>query len=186
MVNLNLYPLNENVQLPKFGTAMSTCFDLHYCPTYALVDGYNAYNTAFSRQVSLDDYDLFIYPGDRILVPTGLVAKIETDISIENYSDIMRAQTPLKQYSIRLHPRSGLSLKRGLVLANAEGIVDVDYQQEIFVLITNISKVAQTIKNQERIAQAEVVANEGVRLRIVKEMPEPYSDRDGGFGSTGV
>jgi dUTPase len=71
------------------------------------------------------------------------------------------------------------------VLANSEGIVDVDYQQEVFVLMTNISKVAQTIAYQERIAQAEVVVNEGVRLTVLNEMPTAYSERDGGFGSTG-
>jgi dUTPase len=73
-----------------------------------------------------------------------------------------------------------------LVLANSEGVIDVDYQQEVFVLMTNISKISQTIAYQERIAQGEVVVNEGVRLTVLNEMPTQYSERDGGFGSTGT
>jgi dUTP pyrophosphatase len=92
----------------------------------------------------------------------------------------------LQNYSIRLHPRSGLSLKRGLVLANSEGIVDVDYQQQVFVLLTNISSIGQTIKAGERIAQAEVTCNEQVEFVVLANAPEKHSERNGGFGSTGV
>ena len=112
--------------------------------------------------------------------------KIEKHLSIETFGDIMDHSEPLKQYSIRLHPRSGLSLKRGLVLANSEGVVDVDYQQEVFVLMTNISKISQIIAYQERIAQAEVIVNEGLHITELASMPTPHSDRNGGFGSTGT
>jgi len=185
MIDLGIYRLSEDVQIPKFGTSMSTCFDLHYCPTNKIVKGYDEFNVPVERFVE-DDRGLYIYPGDRLLVPTGLVMKIEKHLSIETFGDIMDHSEPLKQYSIRLHPRSGLSLKRGLVLANSEGVVDVDYQQEVFVLMTNISKIAQIIAYQERIAQAEVIVNEGVQLGILYEMPTPHSDRNGGFGSTGT
>ena len=93
---------------------------------------------------------------------------------------------PLQNYSIRLHPRSGLSLKRGLVLANSEGIVDVDYQEEVFVLLTNISEVTQTIKTGDRIAQAEIVCNEPFKFIVISKRPEKHSERKGGFGSTGT
>lgn len=185
MIDLGIYRLSEDVQIPKFGTSMSTCFDLHYCPTNKIVKGYDEFNVPVERFVE-DDRGLYIYPGDRLLVPTGLVMKIEKHLSIETFGDIMDHSEPLKQYSIRLHPRSGLSLKRGLVLANSEGVVDVDYQQEVFVLMTNISKIPQIIAYQERISQAEVVVNEGVQLVILYEMPIPHSDRNGGFGSTGT
>jgi len=184
MIDLGLYRLSEDVKIPTFGTKMSTCFDLHYCPTNIIINGYNDVNTPVERFVQTNRA-LVIHPGERMLVPTGLVMKIQKNLSIETFGDIMDHSEPLGQYSIRLHPRSGLSLKRGLVLANSEGIVDVDYQQEVFVLMTNISKVAQAIAYQERIAQAEVVVNEGVRLTVLNEMPTQYSERDGGFGSTG-
>ena len=185
MIDLGMYRLSEDVKIPTFGTKMSTCFDLHYCPTNKVVKGYSEFNKPVEWWIG-KDRKLIIFPGERKLVPTGLVMKIQKNLSIETFGDIMDHSEPLKQYSIRLHPRSGLSLKRGLVLANSEGIVDVDYQQEIFVLMTNISKVNQTIDYQERIAQAEVVVNEGVRLTVLNEMPTAYSERDGGFGSTGA
>jgi dUTP pyrophosphatase len=85
-----------------------------------------------------------------------------------------------------LHPRSGLSLKKGLVLANCEGIVDVDYQEEVFILLTNISKMHQTIRKGDRIAQGEIVCNEPFHIAVCGTRPEKHSERSGGFGSTGV
>jgi dUTPase len=78
-----------------------------------------------------------------------------------------------------------LSLKRGLVLANSEGVIDVDYQNEVFVMMTNISEVTQTIKRYDRMAQAEVVANIPFNFVEIKDVPKPHSERSGGFGSTG-
>jgi len=63
--------------------------------------------------------------------------------------------------------------------------VDVDYQKEIFVVMTNISSVVQMIEFKERIAQAEIVNNIPFRLHETSADIEPYSERDGGFGSTG-
>jgi dUTP pyrophosphatase len=185
MIDLGMYRLSEDVKIPTFGTKMSTCFDLHYFPTNKIVNGYSEFNIPVERFIE-SDKGLYIAPGERLLVPTGLVMKIQKNLSIETFGDIMDHSEPLGQYSIRLHPRSGLSLKRGLVLANSEGVIDVDYQQEVFVLMTNISKILQTIAYQERIAQGEVVVNEGVRLTVLNEMPTQYSERDGGFGSTGT
>ena len=115
-----------------------------------------------------------------MLVPTGLVFKIEAYVSASSVKEI------LNRYSIRLHARSGLALKRGLVLSNSEGIVDVDYQQEVFVMLTNVSDIHQDIEFQERIAQAEIVRNEGFTLTELSAKPEAYSERNGGFGSTGT
>jgi dUTP pyrophosphatase len=185
MIDLGIYRLSEDVKIPTFGTKMSTCFDLHYCPTNKIVNGYDIDNLPIERYIG-NDKNLFIFPGDRLLVPTGIIMKIQKTLSIETYSDIVDHSEPLKQYSIRLHARSGLALKRGLVLANAEGVVDVDYQNEVFVLMTNISKVTQSIAYQERIAQAEVIVNEGVQIVQLPDVPTPHSDRSGGFGSTGT
>ena len=91
-----------------------------------------------------------------------------------------------KTYSIRLHARSGMALKRGLILANSEGVVDIDYQQQVFALMVNTSKVLQKIQLNERICQAEVVKNESFTFSEVDTIPEPFMNRTGGFGSTGV
>jgi dUTPase len=196
VLTVNVYRLRDDLELPTFGTTLANCFDLSFQPTNTecIVKGYNKYNDPVTRHVhnfsgglrhgNEDEFE--IEPGDRLLVPTGLIFKIELLHTIETYADISRTEMPLQNYSIRLHPRSGLSLKRGLVLANSEGIVDVDYQEEVFVLLTNISQVSQRIKRGDRIAQAEIVCNEPTKFIIATKRPEKHSERAGGFGSTGV
>lgn len=185
MISVNVYRLREDVDLPTFGTSLSNCFDLAFFPTTKVVNGYDMFNSPVEREVnSLGE--VLIFPGDRLLIPTGLVFKIEHFITIETYSDISRSPLPLQNHSIRLHPRSGLSLKKGLILANCEGIVDVDYQEQVFILLTNISKKHSAIRKGDRIAQGEVVCNEPFEFTILKQKPEKHSERHGGFGSTGI
>ena len=185
MISLNVYRLRDDLELPTYGTSMANCFDLSFQPTTDHVTGYDRYNNPISQKIN-NFGEISIYPGDRLLIPTGLIFKIERRITIESFGDIAREVQPLANFSIRLHPRSGLSLKRGLVLANSEGIVDVDYQEQVFVLLTNISSLGQTIKAGERIAQAEVTCNEKVDFVVLTKQPEKHSERSGGFGSTGV
>jgi dUTP pyrophosphatase len=187
VITVNVYRLRDDLELPTYGTSMANCFDLSFQPTEDHVTGYDKYNNPISQKVN-NFGEISIYPGDRLLIPTGLIFKIERLVTIENFSDIVDSNSniPLANYSIRLHPRSGLSLKRGLVLANAEGIVDVDYQEQVFVLLTNISQMGQTVRRGERIAQAEVTCNEHANFVVLTKAPEKHSERAGGFGSTGV
>ena len=187
MLVLSVHKLRDDIELPSYGTSLSNCFDLSFQPTSEekIVKGYNKFNEPIARHLN-DLNEISIFPGDRLLIPTGLIFRIDHNITIENYSDILREFPPLRNYSIRLHARSGLSLKRGLILANSQGIVDVDYQEEVFVLLTNISEVSQTIKKGDRIAQAEVVCNEQIHFTVVDSVPTKHSERSGGFGSTGT
>ena len=187
MIQLGLYALREGVELPVYGTSMSTCFDLSFNPGEASVKGYDEFNNPVNQYIN-DFGEFMIRSGDRMLIPTGVVMRISKHPTIESYSDIhdSKLNIPLQNYSIRLHARSGLSLKRGLVLANAEGVVDVDYQQEVFVMLHNISKMPATIKKGDRIAQAEVVCNVPISIVKLPSMPQKYSERSDGFGSTGV
>ena len=185
MLTVNVYRLCDDLELPTYGTSLANCFDLSFQPTNFSVKGYDKWNSPITHEIN-DHGEISINPGDRLLIPTGLIFKVEQYLTVETYADVSREIKPLQNYSIRLHPRSGLSLKRGLVLANSEGIVDVDYQEEVFVLLTNISEIAQTIKRGDRIAQAEIVSNEPVNFIVVTKRPEKHSERGGGFGSTGV
>jgi dUTP pyrophosphatase len=187
MIQLGIYALREGVELPVYGTSMSTCFDLSFNPGEEEIRGYDEWNNPFIRTAGAHG-ECQISPGDRVLVPTGLVMQISKHPTIESFTDIFDAkvQIPLQNYSIRLHARSGLSLKRGLVLANAEGVVDVDYQQEVFVMLWNISKMPTFIKKGDRIAQAEVVSNVPISIVKLSSMPQQYSERSSGFGSTGI
>ena len=80
-----------------------------------------------------------VNPNERVLIPTGLIFDIPNG------------------YSMRLHPRSGLALKQGLTLANNVGIIDSDYVEPVFAMVTNISGNYQYVKHNERICQGELV-----------------------------
>ena len=171
---LKFYRLNENAQIPVFSTKQSACFDIHA----SLIDGediqyYQAISTkSVPRRVALDinSSNTFIQLNnmERMLIPTGLIADIPPG------------------FSIRLHSRSGLAFKQGVYLANCEGIIDSDYVDPIFAMVTNISNVPVRIYNGDRICQGELVRCEKYTLNESDEPPTQKTDRDGGFGSTGV
>lgn len=167
MNRLNVYKTHPNIQLPKFGTKQAACFDISFqaAGKYEF-EGYNQYNAPFARPIN--DGKIRIMPGDRIKVPTGLIFDIP------------------EGYSVRIHPRSGLAYKQGLVLANLEAVIDSDYIDETFILITNRTEVDQTITSGDRIAQAELVKTQEYVLWEIFDAPKQKTDRQGGFGSTGV
>jgi dUTPase len=79
-----------------------------------------------------------------------------------------------------------VSLKQGLTLINAEGVVDADYVEELFVPLYNASGVAVQLKHGERIAQGELVQCAHYEIVETPTRPTQKTDRAGGFGSTGV
>ena len=115
----------------------------------------------------IEELQLSIAPADRVLVPTGLVFDIP------------------EGYSVRLHPRSSISLKRGLTLTNGEGIIDSDYYHETFIMFTNTSADEVRITHGERIAQGELIKTLDYSLEESIIIPEQKTNRVGGFGSTG-
>jgi dUTP pyrophosphatase len=106
-------------------------------------------------------------PGETLLVPTGLAIHI---------SDHHLAAVIL--------PRSGLGHKHGIVLGNLVGLIDSDYQGQIFVSCWNRGNTAFTVNIGERIAQMVFVPVVQVALEQVEEFQES-SRGDGGFGHTG-
>lgn len=81
-------------------------------------------------------------------------------------------------------PRSGISMKKGLRLANGVGVIDSDYRGEWKVLLHNDTDSVQTIENGERIAQVVFVKYKDV-VFYSAQMLDDTSRGDGGFGSTG-
>ena len=171
---LKFFKLNEQAQLPTFATKESACFDFH---ANLVQDGEIQYYQAIStksvpRRVAFDinTSNTFIQLNnmERMLIPTGLIADIPPG------------------FSIRLHSRSGLAFKQGVYLANCEGIIDSDYVDPIFAMVTNISNVPVRIYNGDRICQGELVRCEKYTLNESDEPPSQKTDRDGGFGSTGT
>jgi dUTP pyrophosphatase len=167
MTELKIYRNRPDSTLPKFSTEQAACFDLAaYCKSPLVYKGYDEYNAPFSREVSRDR--IVVMPCERLLVPTGLIFDIP------------------EGYSVRIHARSGLSLKNGIVLANSEAVIDSDYVEETMVMVTNISGNAFYINHGDRIAQAELVPQLKYEIIQSRDVPLKRGNRDGGLGSTGV
>jgi dUTP pyrophosphatase len=92
-----------------------------------------------------------------------------------------------KGYEIQIRPRSGLSAKTALRVANAPGTIDHDYRGEIKVLMWNTSMVPVTINKGDRIAQMVLQEVPIIQWKEVSSLEElSKTDRGGkGFGSTG-
>lgn len=108
-----------------------------------------------------------LHAGETVLVPSGLAIHL-ADPSL----------------AAMILPRSGLGHKHGIVLGNLVGLIDSDYQGQIFVSVWNRGREAFTIQPMERIAQLVIVPVLQVGFTVVDDFQE--SDRGaGGFGSTG-
>ena len=163
---LKVFKLKEEAQVPEKATSGSACFDVRCC----LIDGetvvgYNRHNVKFEQMVHSGT--IKIKGGDRLMIPTGLIFDIP------------------KGYSVRFHPRSGASLKQGLIMANCEGVIDSDYVEESMILLLNNSDELIKIKHGERVCQAELFEDQGVEIVATLNRPGQKTERVSGFGHTG-
>lgn len=169
---LEYYKLYPDAVAPHFATTDSACFDLraYFGPHLVDVVGYCQNNRQCNRTIQQGSTGRYIEvdPGQRLLVPTGLIFNIP------------------KGYSVRIHARSGLALKQGLVMANSEGVIDSDYVEETKIMIHNISTERLHIYHGDRIAQGELVRVEPYSIMLTEVRPTQKTERSGGFGSTGV
>lgn len=113
--------------------------------------------------------DITIQPMERVLIPTGIMIEMPNDAEAQ------------------VRPRSGLSLKKGLVAIL--GTIDSDYQGEVGIILINMSNEPQKIQSGERLAQIVFNGDGGLFQAEWHEVTKfsRFSDRGGsGFGSTGV
>lgn len=111
--------------------------------------------------------DLLLAPGERTLVPTGLVLELP------------------RGWEGQVRPRSGLAIRHGISLLNSPGTIDSDYRGEVKVILANLGSEAFTIRRGDRIAQL-VVARVS-RVEVLEATEVSSTDRgSGGFGSTGT
>jgi dUTP pyrophosphatase len=113
------------------------------------------------------DKALTLNPGESQLVPSGIAIHIGDP-----------------GYAAIVLPRSGLGAKNGIVLGNLVGLIDSDYQGQVFISVWNRGQAAFTIQPMDRIAQLVVLPVQQVEFNVVAEF-ESSSRGAGGFGSTG-
>jgi dUTP pyrophosphatase len=107
--------------------------------------------------------DGILNPGDRKIFKTGLAIKLP------------------KEYYAAVVSKSGRTIKEGLIVANAPGIVDADYYpNEIGIILYNIG--TQTIKVEKGSKVAQIIIHKYYKV----EDDVATESRNGGFGSTGV
>ena len=146
MLRIRRLPQAHDLPLPAYETAGAAGLDL---------------------RAALPDGPLRLEPGQRLLVPTGLVLELP---------DGTEGQ---------VRPRSGLALRHGVTLLNTPGTIDADYRGEVGVILINHGREAFTIQHGDRIAQLVVAAVLQAEIIEVEELSETMRGA-GGFGSTGV
>jgi dUTP pyrophosphatase len=113
------------------------------------------------------DEHLHIAPGETHLVPTGIALHLDD-----------------RHLAAMILPRSGLGHKHGIVLGNLVGLIDSDYQGQIFISVWNRGQTSFTIEPGDRIAQMIIVPIALANFKVVEEFT-PSERGAGGFGHTG-
>ncbi|MCZ6912594.1 MAG: dUTP diphosphatase [Proteobacteria bacterium] len=113
------------------------------------------------------DESLTLEPGQTELVPTGIAIHLDDP-----------------GLAAVLLPRSGLGHKHGIVLGNLTGLIDSDYQGQIYVSCWNRGLKPFTIEPGERIAQMVILPIVHAEFEVVEEFVESARGA-GGFGHSG-
>jgi dUTP pyrophosphatase len=105
-------------------------------------------------------------PGERRLIPTGLVMEIPPG------------------FEGQVRPRSGLALKHGISIVNSPGTIDADFRGEVGIVLINHGSEPFVVEPLSRIAQLVIARVEQVQLEEVTSVSDT-SRGAGGYGSTG-
>ena len=130
-------------------------------PHYA-TDG----SAGLDMRACIDD-PLTVAPGETTLIPTGLAIHIGDPA-----------------FAAVLLPRSGLGHKHGLVLGNLTGLIDSDYQGQVFISCWNRGSSSYEIQPGDRIAQMVFIPVAQVEFEVVDEFDDSARGA-GGFGHSG-
>ena len=144
-MNISIKKLRDSAILPSYATAHAAGMDLSACI----------------------DEPMTIAPGERKLIPTGVVVAVPVG------------------YEVQIRGRSGMAIKHGIMPANGMGTIDADYRGEMHAILLNNSDEPFVIEPGMRVAQMVVAKHETVQWQQVDELDE--TDRGAnGFGSTGT
>jgi dUTP diphosphatase len=123
-------------------------------------------SSGFDLRAAIPD-EIVLRPGERLLVPTGLVLEIPPG------------------WEGQVRPRSGLALRHGVGVVNAPGTIDSDYRGEVAVILINLGEAPFRLRRGDRIAQLVIACVETVEWEEAEALDESRRG-GGGFGSTGV
>jgi dUTP pyrophosphatase len=168
---MEIFRDSENAEIPSFATQGSACFDLKACfAAEGKLKAHNPHNkeTYIPVKQSNGGLSIQVPPSFRVLIPTGLIFDIPAG------------------YELKMHIRSSMAFKYGIVLANSTGVIDSDYVDPTYIMVYNMSDTPVTIYHGDRVAQAQLVKLEEYNLAETKTRPVKKTDRDGGIGSTGT
>lgn len=134
----------------------------HSLPSYSTSDA-----AGMDVRAYLPDGPVTLAPGQRALIGTGLYMQLPTG------------------YECQIRPRSGLALKKGIMIANSPGTIDADYRGEIGIILLNGGQEPFIVNDGERICQMVIKEYTHVTWDEVHELDHTKRE-DGGFGHTGV
>ena len=162
----------NGAELPKYQFDLASGFDVTANSILAVYHSNKKFddekimhcNNYFNENNSIN-----IYPNERILFGTGLILE---DIP--------------SHLEIQVRPRSGLTLKTGLIVGNSPGTIDPDFRGHCGIIIINTSGVVVKIDKNERIAQFVPSLVTSVNIALSDEVSKTITQRgDKGFGSSG-
>jgi dUTP pyrophosphatase len=144
MVSIQKLPGHGDIPHPRYMTDHAAGMDI-----YAAVEGEET-----------------ILPGDRKMIPTGLMVALPVG------------------YEAEIRPRSGLALNHGVTLANAPGTIDADYRGEIGIVMINHGDEPFVVRRGDRVAQMVVHRVCKVTWVVINGQIEATARGSGGFGHT--
>lgn len=160
MIKVEIINGSQN-ELPKYETEGAAGMDVR--AELSLINEKTILKDAYLN----DEGNLVIKPLGRAQIPTGLKVAIPNG------------------YEIQVRSRSGLAIKKGLIIANSVGCVDSDFRGGICVLVLNCSNEDIIIPKGERIAQFILSPVEQISWKSVEVLSETKRG-EGGFGHTGT
>ena len=175
MIKISLKKTIEEVEIPSFGSELSSGFDVKAMRILKIFKGdtevigekFEKIQKAFEEKGSIK-----LRAFERVLFDTGLqVADIEHKI----------ADTMIE---LQVRSRSGIALKQGLIVANQPGTIDEDYRGTIGVILMNSTPFLSEIKKGERIAQIVPGYVPAYKIDFTEEVTETERGNKG-FGSSG-
>lgn len=164
---VGIWKIYKDAKKPQKMTEEAACYDFFaYLKKDMVIVYYDGYNEKKSELIKEDGIN--IKPFCRYLIPTGCKFLIP------------------KGNSLRIHPRSGNGLKRGLSIPNCEGIIDSDYPEQTYIILANYTFCETFIKHYDSLCQIELNNTLDFQFYDLDADFGQMTNRVSGLGSTGT